>query len=189
MDDKQFEEIKARNAARTQGAWYWDGHMKSYSVRLVSKQFRMPIDMYSLVMDFTRWGLRDAKPRFGIGGILQSFTEFVTPAKNAAFDTINHPDAEFIAKASEDVPTLIAEVERLQEALTWTQEAFGNAEKAQQELAKEVGRLQQERDTAWNEARRLLKRVGQYEDRQTLVEFEARQDEALEQMGQKLYRD
>jgi hypothetical protein len=112
MTDKEFEEIKARNAARTPGKWYWRGNLKSKSVELVT-----PWKGTHLIMDFWRYGTQGAQPYFlnRAEGIIESFKTWVTPDHNHSFVGIDNPDAEFIARASEDIPALIAEIERLRE--------------------------------------------------------------------------
>jgi hypothetical protein len=110
MNTNQFNEIKARNAARTQGKWYWQKPAQGISVRLYT-----PSNGHCIVMDFVRRGTQGAQPRFSdrgnkpLGGIMHSATEI---------DLDQNPDAVFIAMASTDIPALIAEIERLRAGIT-----------------------------------------------------------------------
>jgi hypothetical protein len=80
MDQQQLEEIKKRNAARTQGRW----NRSSYGFNILTSD-----SMFSIC----------APTRADHGD-------------KAMYQQI--ADADFIAHTSEDIPALVAEVERLQ---------------------------------------------------------------------------
>jgi hypothetical protein len=127
---------KAIALIATRGPWQWFGNTKMHEVYLST------IDRGRVfVMDFARWGMRGAQPRFQVnlddsadrstdkhgGGIMTTVSELA--AKDHAlgpkfqvsyrrdFSGIGHPDAEHIAANSPDVTLkLIARIERLEEA-------------------------------------------------------------------------
>jgi hypothetical protein len=127
-------EIRNREQAATPGPWRWFGNTDAREVYLATAGFgRM------LVMRFARWGMRGAQPVFyprswkpnpesvsdftGTGfpagpGDLPVYE--VAPQAESRDDPrvyradiagIRHPDAEFIARAREDVPRLLAGLE------------------------------------------------------------------------------
>lgn len=110
MNAQQLQEIKARAEAATPGPWYWDTNRRFQSCML-----KAPHDGGTCVVDFVRWGTQRAQPRFNdtatlFGGILRTMEEY------DAQELPNH-NAIFIAHAREDIPALVAEVERLREVL------------------------------------------------------------------------
>ena len=86
------------------GPWYWNVNLKSRCVRLESATHGL-----ETVMDFVRWGMMGAKPRFQrvLGpqcGIMVPVEEWAIPVKGREhhaswFQAINHPDARLIAAA------------------------------------------------------------------------------------------
>lgn len=105
MNEKlNLDEIKARCEAATPGPWIWEAN-KTHSVKLYT-----PKNGECTVMDFVRRGMQDAQPRFSdrgnvpLGGIMHDADEI---------DLRENPDAMFIAHARQDIPVLVAEVERL----------------------------------------------------------------------------
>lgn len=120
-DNDRLAEIEARAAAATPGPWRWRGNTDVWSMRL-----QAPVRGALTVMDFVRWGMRNAAPRFAINGLMHRADEMarfeVCPDATSRKDPrvyradltgIRHPDAEFIAAARSDVDWLIAEVHRL----------------------------------------------------------------------------
>ena len=67
------------------------------------------------VMQFERYGMAGAAPRFQVNHRMVRADEMVRYEVEYRKDItgIDHPDAEFIAHASTDIPDLIAEVRRL----------------------------------------------------------------------------
>jgi hypothetical protein len=113
---------KEMTEAATPGPWQWFGNTKMYEVYLAT------VDRGRIfVMDFERWGMAGAQPRFQVRldgepdtGIMRRLCELegdVAPKMVAShrkeFVGIGHPDAKFIAGARTAVPVLLAEVERL----------------------------------------------------------------------------
>jgi hypothetical protein len=122
MTKLDIQAIRARNEARTPGKWQWFGNTKQNEVYLAT------VDRGRVfVMDFVRWGMSGAQPRFQVAlnggddsGIMRSIGEM---AKNEEvskpavifgplfevayrrdFIGIGHPDAQFLAHASTDIP-------------------------------------------------------------------------------------
>ena len=127
MTDREFEEIKNRNAARTPGAWCWVGNTKNHSVELVSRK-----DSFSTVLMFKRWGMSNAQPMFrsieafngSNSGLLYSLEGISTSGLiryevdyRKDFYEIDHPDAIFLANAAGDVDKSIAEIEQLKQKI------------------------------------------------------------------------
>lgn len=121
LSDEQLAEIRARAEAATPGPWGWRGNTEVRDLRLSALHSGL-----LTVMDFTRWGMQRARPRFALEGVMHDGDELVTyevhrlgwtraeeKPYRADVDGIAHPDAEFIARARMDVPALLAEVERL----------------------------------------------------------------------------
>ena len=120
LSPERLEEIRAREAAATAGPWRWRGNTEARHLRL-----QTPDRGGLTVMDFDRWGMQGARPRFARDYVMHPADEMVT-YEVAAWSThiyrkdvvgIEHPDAEFIAKARTDVPQLLDEVDRLAGAL------------------------------------------------------------------------
>jgi len=146
MTHEELEAIEAREAAATPGPWVWEVNSVHNFVHL-----RTTHSGRYYVMDFVRWGMRGASPRFqvyerhegrmderGSKGMFRAdkLTKS-NPGKEhheGWDDTIDNPDAEFIAHARQDVSALLAKVKRL------------NAEKE---------RLTRERDAAIKDLREL----------------------------------
>jgi hypothetical protein len=112
-----IEEIRARWAAATPGPWGWRGNRDAQDITLSAHRSWFPI-----VMDFWRWGMRDARPIFRDRDrdVLYK-PEFTRPPGHEhhpwLIDGIDHPDARFIAASWADVRDLLAEVDRLNDAL------------------------------------------------------------------------
>jgi hypothetical protein len=98
-----LEPIKARLQAATPGPWRWSMNTRSRDVRLDAEHSGRLI-----VMDFVRWGMQSAQPRFRTQPH-DLMTEYS--------DCMPHPDAALIAHAPTDIADLVAEVERLRMAL------------------------------------------------------------------------
>lgn len=121
-----LDEIAARANAAYPGPWRWRGNTEARHLRLQS-----PAHGGMTVMDFARYGMNGAQPRFAIDGIMHKAEELVEYEVAAwskdiyrkDISGITHPDAEFIAHAREDVPALVAEVRRLRAQLAAEQSA------------------------------------------------------------------
>ena len=126
MNEKELAEIEARAEAATPGPWFWDTNRRYKSTML-----KAPQNGGTCVMDFTRWGMHSAQPRFNdtgvsFGGILYTMEQYDKTG-------LPNPNADFIAYARQDVPTLVAEVRRLsgenerllatiQDTCTWSED-------------------------------------------------------------------
>jgi hypothetical protein len=106
---KLAAEAMERAERATPGPWYWNGYLRSRNLCLMGKGSL-------IVFDFVRWGMQAATIRF------RDFAQcLMYPAKKWAkthgvldrMGTIEHPDAEFILSAREDVPALAAAVTAL----------------------------------------------------------------------------
>ncbi|MCG6493401.1 hypothetical protein [Kitasatospora sp. A2-31] len=111
-----LDAIKARVQAATPGPWRWRGNTEARHLRL-----QTPHRGGLTVMDFKRWGMQGARPRFARDYVMHPADEMVEYEVAAWSEHIyrkdvvgiDHPDAQFIAAARTDVPALVAEVERL----------------------------------------------------------------------------
>ncbi|MGW1682474.1 hypothetical protein [Saccharopolyspora sp. NPDC002376] len=137
----RLDEIKARAAAATPGPWGWFGNTDVRHIYLSTKYWGRQI-----VMDFARWGMQSARPRFADGRTFsrspQSWHDFgssglmvdadqlarfeVAPNATSRTDRrvyradisgIRNPDATFIEHSRADVDWLVAEVDRLRAAI------------------------------------------------------------------------
>ncbi len=101
----------------TSGPWRWELNEKSHQVRLAGGKSTEGFGHFDLtVIDFVRYGMRSAAPRFAIGrpsggimhrveqfGIIQSGREH----HSHWFKLVKHPDAHLIAAS----PAMYAEIE------------------------------------------------------------------------------
>lgn len=123
-----LEAIRQRAEAATPGPWRWRGNVDSHSMYLAGRD---PVWGITTVMDFQRWGMREAQPVFCVAGLLHKATEFpvfeVCPTATTRDDprvyrgdliALRHPDAEFIAGARQDITDLLAYIEQLQRAVS-----------------------------------------------------------------------
>lgn len=111
MTPERIAEIKQRCEAATPGPWFWRGGK--------AKPLTLHAGNMDIVMCFCRSGMSAATAMFNVRGLLYKATELMKPRQgqehNASFmSDVDHPDAQFIAKAREDVPALLTAVESLQ---------------------------------------------------------------------------
>lgn len=107
---QSIEAIRARLAAATPGRWSWDGCLKFRELHLIAATAQG-----SIVMDFVRWGMSAAAPRFrGEHFDMRRVDELDLVQSRRRIDGINHPDAILIEHATRDIAFLLAEVDRLQ---------------------------------------------------------------------------
>ena len=123
-----LDAIRERAAAASPGPWHWSGNTDVQRLYLANW---LPGLGRCTVMDFTRWGMQSARPRFGDGDLMMVDADTlpiyeVSPGSTNRSDPrvyrgdiigIPHPDATFIANSRGDVDTLLAEVDRLRDAL------------------------------------------------------------------------
>jgi hypothetical protein len=98
-----LEPIKARLAAATPGPWRWYMNKRSRDIRLEAEHSGRLI-----VMDFVRWGMQGAQPRFRTQPH-DLMTEYS--------DCVPHADAGLIAHTPTDIAALVEEIECLRMAL------------------------------------------------------------------------
>ena len=91
MTEDELNEIEARANAAKPGPWSWAVRTKSKSIYLLARM--------NIVMDFVRYGINSAQPRFNAAGIMKKSSDLVETDHNYYSNKINHPDAEFIAHA------------------------------------------------------------------------------------------
>ena len=101
------DEIKARLEKATKGPWYWNVNPKHKQIELRNGG--------NIVMDFIRWGMGGAMPRFNIRGLMRKASELTSnwPGRDhhaSWAQQLSNPDAVFIAHAREDVPYLLDRV-------------------------------------------------------------------------------
>ena len=96
----------------TAGPWRWDGNLVTKEIYLVSQSRGRPY-----VMDFDRWGMRGAAPRFQVRqsdgfGVMTRADELAVKEREYRGDIerIEHPDAALIATAPDIIAELIAMV-------------------------------------------------------------------------------
>lgn len=122
-------ELEAQERAMTPGDWQWFGNTDNYSVYLATVKLGR---VY--VMDFARWGMSGAQPRFQIyadggkpgSGTMRSLSalgkeenplgpQFEVSYRRDFFG-IGHPDPDGMVKMRNAAPTLIAVAKA---ALAW----------------------------------------------------------------------
>jgi hypothetical protein len=108
--DTRLAEITARESKATKGPWQWFGELKCHSIYLAT------VDRgREYVMRFVRWGMGSAQPTFQVHrgklGIMVKASELVD-AKEYSGEVVgfDHPDADFVANARQDIPFLLAEL-------------------------------------------------------------------------------
>ena len=97
----------------TQGPWFWDVNKHTWHVLLEGPK--------RIVMDFVRWGMGSAQPRFIQEGIFDKAVDLAIERKanHVGFDMdIMHPDAQFIAQARTGWPEAIQRAIEAESKLT-----------------------------------------------------------------------
>lgn len=132
MTRPDIEAIRQRADAAMPGPWAWHGNVENWTIRLAS--YNPPRRFgESTVMDFVRWGMKRAVPRFQderqwmrragddpmpVYDVCRDCTDRAHPrVYRGDFVELRHPDAQFIAHARQDVDDLLAYIAEL-EALT-----------------------------------------------------------------------
>lgn len=103
-----MSELPTTDLVSTPGPWRWEVNFASRCIHLVGG--KPQYDM--TVMDFVRWGMGQAQPRFVVDGLLHKAEEFARVAPQRShhkewFQLLSHPDANLIAAA----PDLLAALE------------------------------------------------------------------------------
>lgn len=139
MDKSELKVIEERWNAASAGKWFWDVNPKANQVTLETS-------LHMIVMDFVRWGMNRASPRFRVNGLMQRCETLSEPIPGREHHSdwerwINHPDAIAIAAAPEDIRSLIAEVRRLREENEKMKTLYENDGKVIERVAKERNRI------------------------------------------------
>lgn len=109
---RDLDERRARREGITPGPWRWTGYTKGCDLRVMN-------DAGLIVMDFDRWGMQSAQPRFRVcphGMEVMHTAKMMLATRTACSPEIvgvDHPDAAFIAAAPTDLTTADSDVERL----------------------------------------------------------------------------
>lgn len=132
-----IDELEATARAAWPGPWQWYGNTKGHSVYLASTHSGR-----RFVMDFDRWGMTQAQPRFQVNHMMVRLGDlaktesplgprFEVPYRRD-FAGIGHPDATHIA-ANDPTTTLalIARIRELEAALTTTANLLGGEDDAE----------------------------------------------------------
>lgn len=110
--DIDIAAIDARCAAATPGPWFWTGYKRTRALRLQARD-----GLGSIVMDFDRWGMADAQPRFRVDGLMVDAAELPMWREGGGdgrLESVAHPDMVFLAHARTDLPALVARVRELE---------------------------------------------------------------------------
>ena len=115
MTPDRLNEIRALLVGATPGPWRWFGNTNVRSLYLATVHHGR-----RFVMQFGRWGTRDAAPLFHVvttsgSGVMVRADEMVryeAPYRKDV-DGIDHPDAKLIEAAPSAIADLLAEVDRL----------------------------------------------------------------------------
>lgn len=112
MTDDELNQIKDDLARITPGPWKWFGNLNAKTMQLATTHSGR-----RYVMTFQRWGMQGAQPWFQKDQLMTAASDLAIKEVPYRDDiaSIDHPDAEFIAKAPERIAALLAEVERLRE--------------------------------------------------------------------------
>jgi len=99
----------------TKGPWYWEINPASKSFSL-----RAPQKGGTIVMDFVRYGMQSAQPRFNVGNILRNASDLtvVDPERDhhkSWHRLLDHPDALLIAAAPDLLAACVNALERFKE--------------------------------------------------------------------------
>jgi hypothetical protein len=156
----------------TPGPWQWYGNTKQCEIYLATTHSGR-----RFVMDFVRWGMGGAQPRFQVtvdgneagGGIMRSIRDLAEGDENAKgrlpllgplfevdyrrqFVGVGHPDAEFIASARNALPAALAEIDALSARVT---ELEAEMDAFRSQTGALGSRLMYERDAALAECERM----------------------------------
>lgn len=115
------DSIRARVAAATEGPWRWGGNIDQKEVYLST------VDRGRIfIMRFVRWGMHGAQPTFqnpdpdGWGTVDAKDLAVLERSYRGEIATIEHPDAQFIAHARQDIPALLAVADAVAKAAEWS---------------------------------------------------------------------
>ena len=121
MERDLQKDLDLCNAA-TMGPWQWDVNKKCRTVHLGNHKW--------VVMDFVRWGMNSAQPRFSYEGLLEKSSDLAIERKahHVGFDMdIVNPDAQFIAQAREGWQHAIERAIQAEERVKLLEKALDDA--------------------------------------------------------------
>lgn len=123
IDRPDIEAIRRRADAASPAPWAWRGNVDGKHFRLAAKVRRGE----ATVMDFVRYGMQGAAPRFNVSNLMDRADTLavfaVCPEAKDRSDPrvyrgdilgFRHPDAEFIAHARQDIEDLLAYIAHLE---------------------------------------------------------------------------
>lgn len=148
----RLEEIRTRTTEASDGPWFWRGNVDVRSLRLSRSRPGLGL---CTVMDFARWGMQSARPRFtrSVDDLWMADADAM-PVFEVCRDAtersdervyrgdvvgIRHPDAEFIAHSRADVEWLLAEVDRLKGEVKHLHGEIYGTQQAEQRAAADLG--------------------------------------------------
>lgn len=129
IDDVDLALLRSIAEKATPGYRQWHGNTKTKQIRLATKHAGTLI-----VMDFVRWGMQGAKPRFQKDGLMHGAEKFVRyevapevgpdPKDKRVYREdigfLEHPDAKFMEKFSPAVIlSMIKELQELRDFRDW----------------------------------------------------------------------
>lgn len=120
-----LKEIRDRAAAASPGPWTWRGNVDTRQIYL---SYTKPGLGWTSIMDFVRWGMQSARPRFITNTFWMKDADELAVFEVCRDATrrsdrrvyrgdivgFRHPDAEFIAHARQDVDVLLAAVDAVE---------------------------------------------------------------------------
>ena len=109
LTESEVAEIEARLKAVPSGKWSWEINLSAKQVSLVTNQ-----GLGDIVMDFVRYGMGSAQPRFNVSGLMEKAETLaaIIPGREHHkdwFQRINHPVADFFECAPTDLRRLLNE--------------------------------------------------------------------------------
>jgi len=128
LTDSDLERMAAIERAATPGPWQWYGLWRSKLLEL-----RSTAPWRQRVLDFARWGMTGAQPRFhspdaAAAHQMVPAAALTRPEADGFVNEIPHPDAVFLAEARAIVPRLLTEVRRCRETMAQQQAEIGRLE-------------------------------------------------------------
>lgn len=107
----QLRLLIALGERATARPWDWFGNKKTHRLWLATVRGGR-----NIVMDFVRWGMDKAGPRFNVDGIMMRCETQGEADHNGDF-TLTHPDALFITSAANTAVPLALEVQELRQTV------------------------------------------------------------------------
>lgn len=118
LDETRLRELLGVAENGSKGHWRWNINLKTKHVVLESDDGPRQI-----IIDFDRWGMNGAQPRFNVGGLMQDAQDCAVTVEGrehhaAWYQSLDHPDANHIATFDPSTcKALVEEVLRLRSSL------------------------------------------------------------------------